>query len=373
MPAIRYLCRAAPYMIALMLLIPGAVQAKGAPARVVITDFPITGAGARGLFRTNPAISGSLVVWWRWRNNGGITRGDIEGRNLATGHMFSVTTRGTVVSPPLISGTTVVWEDCRSCTVTTGGMGYLTLHHIKIFGRNLATGREFLVAGTQSARPDPALSGRFVVWHDVRQGRAGVYAKDLATGRAFPLTHPRCGQGTPSIGDSVAVWLDRRGGLLCGKNLITGHGFSVAVSTNELRFARDVKLDDHLVIWTEWNINQPHQAATIVAVDLTSGREYRVTAIPYGHFNPQFGPATALSGHVVVWEASPSAPFTNENGDIYVANLLNGRTVNITHDPHDQLAPAISGPTVVWQDLRRGYWDIYGAVLPTAVTQGALT
>jgi hypothetical protein len=112
---------------------PARTRAAGAMhAPIVVREFPISRPGASA---SSPAISGKLVVWWRWRSGGGYSRGDIDGKDLATGRMFSVTTKGTaVISDPAISGHIVVWQDCRSCTVTRDAMGYVTFHNTKIYG-----------------------------------------------------------------------------------------------------------------------------------------------------------------------------------------------------------------------------------------------
>src|SRR5437868_8189115 len=56
-------------------------------APIVARAFPISRPGASA---QTPAISGTLVVWWRWRSGGGYSRGDIEGQDLATGRQFFI-------------------------------------------------------------------------------------------------------------------------------------------------------------------------------------------------------------------------------------------------------------------------------------------
>ena len=135
---------------------PARTRAAGSiHTETVARAFPISRPGANA---SSPAISGKLVVWWRWRSGGGYSRGDIDGKDLATGRMFSVTTKGTaVISAPAISGHIVVWQDCRSCTVSRDAMGYVTFHNAKIYGKDISTGREFLVAtpATQHPGADP--------------------------------------------------------------------------------------------------------------------------------------------------------------------------------------------------------------------------
>ncbi|MHC4432636.1 MAG: hypothetical protein ACYTBS_12425, partial [Planctomycetota bacterium] len=51
------------------------------------------------------------------------------------------------------------------------------------------------------------------------------------------------------------------------------------------------------------------------------------------------------------------------NWDIFGYNLTTRRQFGITGDAGDQINPAISGNTVVWQDNRDGNWQIYAVVL----------
>ena len=53
--------------------------------------------------------------------------------------------------------------------------------------------------------------------------------------------------------------------------------------------------------------------------------------------------------------------------DIYGYNLLIKKEFRITDNTADQINPVISGSVVVWQDKRKGNWDIYGAKLSGAI------
>jgi beta propeller repeat protein len=123
---------------------------------------------------------------------------------------------------------------------------------------------------------------------------------------------------------------------------------------------QDPKISGQIVLWTDWNWNQARQPASIEALDVRNGRRFPVAALPYGHFNPQQGPATALSGHMVVWEQSARVWSRTQ---IDGTDLLTGQTFQISPDPHEQREPAISGTTVVWQDFRQGTPTVYGTTL----------
>lgn len=344
--------------------LPPARALAGGPVstRVVVRIFPVT---TRGRYNWAPAISGHIVVWWRWRSNSGLTRGDIYGKSLATGHVFPITTSGTVIGAPAISGHTVVWEDCRSCIVTRDAMGYYITHNVTIYGKNLSTGREYLIARPTSPQPSPTISGQIVIWHDRRNGQDVVYGKDLTHGREFPIANRRCKLGAPAISGTLVVWLDGRTGRprICGIDVATGQEFTHAISSGRLDTLRGVRFSDPTVIWTNWNSDRANQPASIDGVDLSTGRAFHVTTIPYGHFNPQLGPATALSGHIVLWTQTPTLVSPIPRFHIYGRDLIGGQIFPVTRNPYDQESPAISGNIVVWQELRGSNWDIYGAEL----------
>src|SRR5690242_12816254 len=104
----------------------------------------------RGLL---PAISGHLVIWLQAspvRPRGHWAAYDIQGKDLDTGRTFAVTTGGRVVvgaegslALPTISGTTVVWADCRACHSVGGLPGF---GNVRIYVKDLASGRESPVA-----------------------------------------------------------------------------------------------------------------------------------------------------------------------------------------------------------------------------------
>src|SRR2546428_13881950 len=72
-------------------VIPPVDASAGGATRAIVQRFLITRAVPSGGTLSTPAISSNLVVWMQTTNRGGIATGDIYGKNLTTGHMFSVT------------------------------------------------------------------------------------------------------------------------------------------------------------------------------------------------------------------------------------------------------------------------------------------
>ena len=367
---VRRLILAASIVVLLLTVVTTVVASASAHARRLLQQ-PVVSREFSVSARDNawsPAISGKFVVWEHLQP-GGRLRNDIVGKDLMTGRTFIVAA-GTVANSPVISGRLVVWDDCRYCKVTRDAMGYYIIHNVKIYGKDLVTGREFLIASPADATPSPAISGQIVVWQDICKGQPCIYGKNVATGREFVISRHRAAPSQVAISGRIVIWMDNRNGVvgIYGKNLSTGQTFLIVPSKEVGANLRDPKISGHIVLWTDWDVDRADQPACIYARDLSTGHEFHVATIPYGHFNPQLGPSTALDGNLVVWDEVAHLSSRAPNYDIYGKNLLAGPSFRITQDIHNQQAPAISGTTVVWEDSRRGGQYIYGAVLSLSAT-----
>ena len=79
------------------------------------------------------------------------------------------------------------------------------------------------------------------------------------------------------------------------------------------------------------------------------GPVVRITTDPAEQRSPQ------IWGDLVVWQDSRRG-----NWDIYAFDLGTGMEFPISTAPDDQTHPDIWDGVVVWQDHRNGNWDIYG-------------
>jgi Tol biopolymer transport system component len=115
-----------------------------------------------------PSISGNRVVWQAWPG----PDINILGTNLATGQNFTVTDAAENQTAPVISGSTVAWEDLRS------GSG-----ESQIWWRDVATTMPQTGIPVESSisRPQllPSLSGRRVVFQNSSKGPWNVYIGNL--------------------------------------------------------------------------------------------------------------------------------------------------------------------------------------------------
>ena len=88
----------------------------------------------------------------------------------------------------------------------------------------------------------------------------------------------------------------------------------------------------------------------IIIVHATAGVETLITTNATG--SDQVAPA--ISGNWIVWEDT-----RNGGSDIYAYNVVTGQERNITPAGSWAQSPAISGNRVTWQDYRNGNYDIY--------------
>ncbi|HSK31934.1 MAG TPA: hypothetical protein VK903_00485 [Propionicimonas sp.] len=134
-----------------------------------------------------PAISGSRVVWNDYGN--GTDRGLVY-RNLATGQQ-----RRLDASPgtqPQLSGDRLCYE-----------------YQGRIHVHTLSTGRDIEVTPVGASASACDISGRVVVWQDVRNGHdADIYAYDLDARTETRLTTTSTDQTLPRIDNGLVVWQD---------------------------------------------------------------------------------------------------------------------------------------------------------------------
>ncbi len=186
---------------------PLSTARRGAPPAPLRVLHQVTVA-PRGLL---PAISGHLVIWLQpstAKPRGRWAAADLYGKDVASGRTFAITTAGSVVvgaegslAIPAISGSTVVWADCRAC-YSTGRLP--PFGNVRIYAKDLATGHESLVApGAGREQWSPALSGYLVIWSQEGGRHPGL---------CWPLRSSEptsTGHGSVILISSRVMWLER--------------------------------------------------------------------------------------------------------------------------------------------------------------------
>src|SRR5690606_8766449 len=105
-------------------------------------------------YRTQPAVSGSLILW--------VTGSDpqqriIEGIDLSTRVTIRVTEEPAEVSDPAVADTLVVWRERRG-------------DRWEIVAKSLSTGEQITISEGGINHAKPSISGLSVVWQSYVEG-----------------------------------------------------------------------------------------------------------------------------------------------------------------------------------------------------------
>ena len=169
----------------------------------------------------------------------------------------------------------------------------------------------------------------------------------------FPVTEVDYDQGKPSIYRNTVVWEDSYSGDwdiyaadIWMKNKALEHPVSLVKYDQE----KPVISGDTVVWMDNYYGNWDIYAADIS--DIKHPIEKAISINTWNETNPD------IDGNIIVWQA-----WANNNWDIFAYNMTTRKTYQITNESHDQINPAISGKTIVWQDNRLGKDLIFGTIL----------
>ena len=91
----------------------------------------------------------------------------------------------------------MVWQDTRN-------------GNFDIWGKDLATGREFDICIDPASQDSPRISGDLVVWEDARHASKDIYARNLGTGIEFSVCSDGADQDHADVDGQIVVWQDSR-------------------------------------------------------------------------------------------------------------------------------------------------------------------
>ncbi len=227
-------------------------------------------------------ISGDLVVWVEYVNG----NWDVFLSDIVTGGKSRLTTHPSIQSNPAISGNVAVWQDCRNhpypdfpCVDYLGNWDL----YMCTYNPQDGTCPEQQLTNQRRAQFQPAISGRRIVWTDLRYSLKDsdftwhIYSYDLDA-TAEQVISNRYAQEAPAISGDLVVWVDLR------------------------------DLQSHLFLY-----------------DLSTGIEKKVTSRPKEFPSSTLERAPAISGERIVWSDRIPGDWgvwpQRTQGDIYVATL----------------------------------------------------
>ncbi len=270
---------------------------------------------------------------------------------------FPVSEHSSDKTKPSVNGKFVVWEDDRD-------------GKSNIYAKNLSTGVEFVVSSGVEVKSKPVTNGAFVVWEDKRSGDSDVYAKNLTSGEEFVVAGGAGDQRKPSISGSTVVYESKNS---AGKWEIytydlTSHNKAAVSTGGDNTLSLNPTISGDTVVWQAPVTKLKDDGTTVIvskifAKNLTTGQEYQVN--PDG-LESQDQPA--VSDGIVVWRQESVANYDIFGKDLYAKDLETGKVFQITTNEKDQVAPAISGAVVVWEDHSNGKAEVHGKNLQTGET-----
>ncbi|HUW95021.1 MAG TPA: hypothetical protein VMW58_04485 [Anaerolineae bacterium] len=289
-------------------------------------EFVISDGSA---YEYNPTISGTIVVWYD-----ALCRCN-EAKDFSTGGQIRVSDHYGSQGYAAVSDRFVVWSDYRN--------GNSDIHC-----RNLATAEEFSIVTDPAEQTSPAISGSIVVWEDARHGGTDIYGKDLSRGQEFPVATHAADQRSPAISGSIVVWEDRRNGNwdIYGKDLATGAEFPVSTEEVDERFAA---VSGNVVVWFEgsWAFGN------LSAKDISVGE--RISIVDDGSADAK---RPAIDGTIVAWVSYRLL----DGWAIVAKDISTGTEYLVTsYSLSSGLSrPAVSGDLVVWGGISGYRGDICG-------------
>jgi beta propeller repeat protein len=326
-----------------------------ADAAVKKAEFPVSDTSSN---KQRPSVGGSVVVWEDDRD--GVS--NIFAKNLATGRETLVATGVSVRGEPVTNGRFVAWEDGRR-------------RHSDIYVKDIrdSASRERVIAGGPGDQRKPEISGSALIWESKNSsGKWAVYRHNLNS-QSPPSSRPVItGSGihtNPVISGSIVAWqaeVRRSDGTVTSnifaKNLATGEVFHVRPSDS---YQDQPEISGSIVVWRQEAVaNYSIFGKDLYGLDLENGKVFEVTPQPAGTSADQVAPA--ISGTVVVWE-----DYRNGKAEVWARDLMSGSEFRVAVSNEPQTSPAISGETIVWESQYQGQpnfgrYDVHGAEVEAA-------
>jgi beta propeller repeat protein len=330
-----------------------AVAAAALPSAAAAAPVPFVVCNQFG-GQAGPDIAGAVTVWTDNRN-GNL---DIYGRDLSTGQEFAVCTNEAQQDNPSITRQ-VLSGKVRYVAVWVDKRNHPSGEASDLYGRDITTRRNFLVARNARIKWYPDVSGHWVVWleADDAAGPYDVKARDLNVGRTYLIATSKVLSPVSvdwrklASGKVVYTAVYSSGtGNISARNLPEGSPLVIA-KKDIFEWMPDISRNR--VVWWE-------SGGRVMLRDLKTGRHGLVHA----------GARPRIDGELVTWDGGGhGGEFVISyvgGAKVYVRNVARSTSVaTIGVARQTNLFPAISGQRLVWESgpARRvlSHIHIYGA------------
>jgi hypothetical protein len=234
---------------------------------------------------------------------------------------------------PAVNGDNVVWEDARAADAGDGS---------DVWMYNVGNLIQQQVAGGRGEQEHPAISNKYVVWTDDRQGlMARALLSNSQLGPPISVATGGATQTDPAVCGSLVVWSDpANNSNIYARDLdgVLGGGAVIPVATSPAVEAYP-DCDAGRVVYSSSPLGG---ISDVKLYDIAAQQTRDVANQPYNEWRP------AISGNRVVWQAWPGPDI-----NILGTNLATGQNFTVTDAAENQTGPVISGSTVAWEDTRQ--------------------
>lgn len=165
----------------------GPAASAAAPAYRVERTLSLPVAGEVAV-----VISGSTLLWWE---AGPAGLGRITGLDLRTNRRLPLPAPAGAQRQPALSGPIAAWIETDPAT-----------DHPQLIVYDLEVQRRLVVTGPEALPDYPAVDNTTIVWRDHRDGRAAIYGYDLVSGAEYLIASGSQSYGPPAISGRHVVW-----------------------------------------------------------------------------------------------------------------------------------------------------------------------
>ena len=288
--------------------------------------------------QAGPEIAGAMTVWTDNRN-GNL---DIYGKNLSTGRNYAVCTNEAQQDNPSVTRHVTSSGKVRYVTVWVDKRNHSGGEATDIYGRDITTGHNFLVARSATIKWYPEIVDDWVIWieADDPSGPYRIKARDLAAGTTYKIATSdvlsTVGIDSRTAGSRTvytAVYTSGKGNI-SARNVPDGDPFIISQRST---FEWMPDISHNRVVWWE-------SGGRVMLRDLKTHRRTFVHS----------GSRPRIDGELVTWDGGGhGGEFVTsyvKGAKIYVRNVVRSTSVvAIGQKDLTCLFPSISGDRVVWE------------------------